>query len=74
MNKLTESQKLQLIKELEKRELPEDTLKARWKRLNEIWQLANELDLRQIKEGKTIIYERWAKLKEKYESGEWDGR
>lgn len=74
MNKLTESQKLQLIKELEKRELPEDTLKARWKRLNEIWQLANGLDLRQIKEDKTIIYERWAKLKKKYESGEWDGR
>ena len=43
MNNLTESQKWLLIKELEKRELPEDTLKARWKRLNEIWQLANEL-------------------------------
>ena len=74
MNNLTESQKWLLIKELEKRELPEDTLKARWKRLNEIWQLANELGLRRIEEDKTIIYERWAKLKEKYESGEWDGK
>jgi len=64
---LTESEKWQLIRELEQRELPEDTIQARWKRLNEIWQLANELGLKRVEEDKTEIYERWAKIKDAYE-------
>jgi len=64
---LTESEKWQLIRELEQRELPEDTIQARWKRLNEIWQLANELGLKRVEEDKTEIYERRAKIKDAYE-------
>ena len=67
MNILTESEKWRLIRELEKKELPEDTIQTRWKRLNEIWQLANESGLKRIEEDKTEIYERWAKLIEAYE-------
>jgi len=74
MNNLTEGQKWQLIRELEERELPENTIEAKWKRLNEIWQLANELGLKRIEENKTTIYERWAKLKAMYENGLWDGK
>jgi hypothetical protein len=67
MNTLTESDKWQLVRELEKKELPGDTIQARWKRLNEIMQLANELGLKRVKEDKTEIYERWAKIKDAYE-------
>jgi hypothetical protein len=64
MNNLTEDEKWQLIRELEKEELPEDTVQARWKRLNEIGQLARELGLKPVQEDKTEIYQRWAKLRE----------
>ena len=58
-----------VIRELEKKELPEDSINARWVRLNEIVKLAKDLGVKRIKEDKTEIYERWAKLKDKYESG-----
>ena len=67
MNTLTESDKWQLVRELEKKELPEDTIQARWKRLNEMKQLANELGLKRVKEDKTEIYKRWAKIRDAYE-------
>lgn len=73
MNHLTESEKWRLIHELEKKPLPEDTIQARWMRLNEIWLLAKELDLKPVKEDKTAIYERWAKIKDAYEKGLWSG-
>ena len=66
MNDLNETQKWQLIRELEKQELPEDSIKARWNRLNEIALLARTLNLKRAEEDKTEIYERWAKLKDKY--------
>lgn len=68
MNNLTESEKWQIIRELEKKKLPEDTIQARWIRLNEIWQLANELGLKRMEEDKAEIYERWAKIKDAYEN------
>ncbi len=74
MNNLSESQKWQLIRELEKQELPEVSIKARWNRLNEIALLARKLNLKRVEEDKTEIYERWAKLNEMYESGLWDGK
>ena len=74
MNDLSESQKWQLIKELEKQELPEDSANARWNRLNEIMLLARKLNLKRVEEDKTEIYERWAKLKEMYEKGLWTGK
>ena len=69
MNDLSESQKWQFIKALEKKELPEDTVNARWNRLKELWLLARKLNLKRVEEDKTEIYERWAKLKDKYEKG-----
>jgi hypothetical protein len=74
MNNLTESEKWKLIHELEKKPLPQDTLQARWNRLNEIRRLAIELDLKPVKENKTVIYERWAKIKDAYEKGLWSGK
>ena len=74
MNDLSESQKWQLIRELEKKELPEDSIKARWNRLNEIALLARKLNLKRVEEDKTEIYERWAKLKDKYEKSLRDGK
>jgi hypothetical protein len=67
MNNLTESEEWALIRELEKKELPEDTIQARWKRLNEIGQLAKELGLKPVVEDKTEIYERWARIRDAYE-------
>ena len=64
---LTENEKWQLIRNLEQRELLQDTIQARWKRLKEIWQLSHELDLKPLEEDKTAIYERWAKIKDAYE-------
>ena len=58
MNDLSETQKWQLIKELEKKELPEDTINARWNRLNELALLARKLNLKRVEEDKTEIYER----------------
>lgn len=74
MNDLSESQKWQLIRELEKQELPEDSVNARWNRLNEIMLLARKLNLKRVEEDKTEIYERWAKLNEMYEKGLWTGK
>jgi len=74
MNTLTESQKWQLVKELEKKELPEDTIQARWKRLNEIVQLGKELGLHVDNSDKIIVYERWAKIKDAYEKRLQDGK
>ena len=67
MSNLTESEKWQIIRGLEKKELREDTIQARWKRLNEIGQLANELGLKRVEEDRLEIYERWAKIKDAYE-------
>ena len=74
MNDLSESQKWQLIRELEKKELPEDSIKARWNRLNEIMLLARTLNLKRAEEDKTEIYERWAKSKNKYEKSLGNGK
>jgi len=74
MNDLSESQKWQLIRELEKKTLPEDSVNARWNRLKELWRLASKLNLKRVEEDKTEIYERWAKLKDKYEKGLQDGK
>jgi len=74
MNDLSENQKWQLIGELEKKELPEDSVNARWNRLKELWLLARKLNLKRVEEDKTEIYERWAKLKDKYEKGLQDSK
>ena len=74
MNDLSENQKWQLVRELEKKALPEDSVKARWNRLKELWLLASKLNLKRVEEDKTEIYERLAKLKDKYESGAWAGK
>lgn len=74
MRNLTEEQKWKLIRELEKKELPEDTMKARWIRLNEIMTLAKELDVKRVEEDTTEIRERWAKLKNKYEKDLQNGK
>jgi len=74
MNDLSESQKWQLIRELEKKTLPEDSVNARWNRLKELWRLASKLNLKRVEEDKTEIYERWAKLKDKYEKSLRDGK
>jgi hypothetical protein len=67
MNTLTESEKCQLIKELEDKPLPADTVQARWERLNELGWLGKELDLHVDNSDKMIVYERWAKLRDVYE-------
>ena len=67
MNNWTENQKWLLIRELEKRKLSGDTIKARWERLNEIWRLANELGVKRVEEDKTEIYELWVRIKDEYE-------
>ena len=67
MKNLTESEKWQLIKELEDKELPEDTIQARWERLNELFQLGRELGLHVDNSDKMIVHERWAKLRVAYE-------
>jgi len=69
MKDLTESEKWQLIKELEDKELPEDTIQARWNRLIELGRLGKELGLHVDTSDKMIVYERWAKIKEIYERG-----
>jgi hypothetical protein len=74
MKKLSEGEKWQLIKELEAKPLPKDTIQARWIRLNELAQLGKELDLHIDNSDKMIVWERWAKLKDMYESGLWDGK
>jgi hypothetical protein len=73
MSTLTEREKWQLIRELEQKELSEDTIQARWKRLNEIWRLAYELELEPVEEDETEIYERWAKIKDAYEKRHYSG-
>jgi len=67
MKDLTESEKWKLIRELEKKPLPEDTIQARWIRLNELARLGRELDLHVDNSDKMIVYERWAKIRDAYE-------
>jgi hypothetical protein len=74
MRDLTESEKWKLIRELEKKPLPEDTLQARWVRVNELALLGKELGLHLDRSDKMIVYERWAKLKDAYEKGLWTGK
>ena len=74
MKDRTESEKWKLIQELENKELPEDTIQARWKRLNELGHLGKELGLSVDHSDKFVVYERWAKLKDMYERGLWDGK
>jgi hypothetical protein len=69
MKHITEDRKWKLIRELENKALPEDSINARWIRLNELAKLAKDLGVKRAKEDKTEIYERWAKLKDKYEKG-----
>ncbi|RPI89423.1 MAG: hypothetical protein EHM40_20790 [Chloroflexi bacterium] len=74
MKNLTESKKWKLIKELEDQLLPEDTIQARWIRLNELAQLGKELDLHVDNSDKMIVWERWAKIKDAYEKRLMDGK
>jgi len=67
MNNLTESEKWTLIRKLEKKPLPKDTIQTRWERLNELAQLGRELDLHIDHSEKMIVYERWARIKDAYE-------
>lgn len=69
MNNPTESEKWKLIRELEKKPLLEDTIHARWIRLNELARLGQELDLHVDRSDKMIVYERWVKIKQGYEKG-----
>jgi hypothetical protein len=41
---------------------------------DELANLGRELGLHVDKSDKMIVYERWAKLREMYESGLWSGR
>ncbi len=73
MKNLTESEKWQLIKELEDKPLPEDTIQARWFRFNELSQLGKELGLHVDNSDKMIVWERWTKIKDAYESSLMNG-
>jgi hypothetical protein len=74
MKSLIESEKWKLIKELENKEFPEDTVQARWDRLTELAQLGRELGIHIVDPDKIIVWQRWAKLREMFEDGLWDGR
>jgi len=71
MKNPTESEKWNLIKELEAKEPPEDTIQARWHRLNELGKLGKELGLHVDDSDKMVVWQRWAKIKEIYEKGLW---
>ncbi|MHB8779136.1 MAG: hypothetical protein ACYC6R_15460 [Anaerolineales bacterium] len=63
------------VEEIERQELRASTIQQNWKKLNAIVRFAIETGMeRGGDDSKMEVYLRWAKLKEKYESGEWDGK
>lgn len=62
------------VEEIERQELRASTIQENWKQLNSIMRRAIRLHLlNKSDNGEMEVFQRWAKLKEKYESGEWDG-
>ncbi len=63
------------VEEIERQELRASTIQENWKKINAIVRFAVETGMkREDDDGKIEVYMRWAKIKEKYESGEWDGK
>ena len=63
------------VEEIERQELRASTIQENWKKLNAIVRFAIETGMkREDDDGKIEVYMRWAKIKEKYESGERDGK
>ncbi len=63
------------VEEIERQELRASTIQENWKKLNAIVRFAVETGMkREDDDGEMEVYMRWAKIKEKYESGEWDGK
>lgn len=63
------------VEEIERQELRAMSLEEHWQKLNAIVRFAIESGMKRDDDDRKIdVYMRWAKLKEKYESGEWDGK
>ena len=63
------------VEEIERQELRAMSLEEHWQKLNAIVRFAIETGMKRDNvDGETEVYMRWAKIKEKHESGEWDGK
>jgi len=63
------------VEEIERQELRAMSLEEHWQKLNAIVRFAIETGMKNEDDYEKVeIYMRWAKIKEKYESGEWDGK
>jgi hypothetical protein len=63
------------VEEIERQELRAMSMEQHWKQLNAIIRRGIRLGIsRGDDDGEMEVFRRWAKLKEKYESGEWDGK
>jgi len=63
------------VEEIERQELRASIVQENWKKLNAIVRFAVETGMkREDDDGEMEVYMRWAKIKEKYESGDWDGK
>ena len=63
------------VEEIERLELRALSLEEHWQKLNVIVRFAIETGMkRDNDDGEMEVFLRWAKLKEKYESGEWNGK
>ena len=63
------------VEEFERQELRASTVQQNWKQLNLIMRRAIRLHLlNKSDNGEIEVFQRWAKLKEKYESGVWNGK
>jgi hypothetical protein len=57
----------QAVAQIEQEEAHQATLEQRWQKLNAIYGLSQGLNLNPSPTGEMEVYQRWAKLKEKYQ-------
>jgi hypothetical protein len=63
------------VEEIERQELRASTVRQNWQKLNAIMLRARRLKLsRENDDSEMEVFLRWAKLRDMYESGLWDGK
>lgn len=64
------------VEEIERQELRAMSMDEHWRQINMLARFGIEMGWKHDDDddGEMEVFRRWAKLKEKYESGEWDGK
>lgn len=58
------------VEEIERQELRALTMEQRWKKINALFRFAMETGMEWSNDGEIEVFQRWAIIKEKYETGQ----